>query len=145
MWLLNVVTHQLECFQGSTKPVYVILSHRWGEEEVTFQDIQAGQGEHKQGYRKIDLCYKQALREEGIFDHYYPKLLRGRPTHAWIDTCCIDKTNSAELSEAINSMYHWYKEARFCYAYLSDMVGYVSANDVGNSAWFSRGKFSYFR
>src|SRR5689334_22591417 len=112
MWLLNVVTRQLECFHGSNKPVYVILSHRWEEEEVTFQDIQAGQGKSKQGYRKIDLCCKQALTEEIFYDTSVP-WLRKRVTHAWIDTCCIDQTNSVELSEAINSMYRWYQEARF--------------------------------
>jgi hypothetical protein len=40
----------------------------------------------------------------------------------WVDTCCIDKTSSAELSEAINSMYRWYTEADSCYAYLSDVL-----------------------
>lgn len=39
----------------------------------------------------------------------------------WIDSCCIDKTSSAELSEAINSMFEWYSEADVCYAYLADV------------------------
>ena len=43
--------------------------------------------------------------------------------YAWVDTCCIEKNSSAELQEAINSMYRWYSEAAVCYAYLSDVVG----------------------
>ncbi len=41
--------------------------------------------------------------------------------YIWIDTCCIDKSSSAELSEAINSMYRWYEESVVCYAYLEDV------------------------
>ncbi|KAL5905981.1 hypothetical protein ACKVV1_010394 [Pyricularia oryzae] len=29
--------------------------------------------------------------------------------YVWVDICCIDKTSSAELSEAINSMFRWYE------------------------------------
>ena len=38
----------------------------------------------------------------------------------WIDSCCIDKQSSAELSEAINSMFQWYSLASVCLAYLPD-------------------------
>jgi hypothetical protein len=62
---------------------------------------------------------------------------------AWVDTCCIDKKSSAELSEAINSMYAWYAEAAACYAYLSDVQ---TSDDVQSedsmfrrSRWFTRG------
>jgi hypothetical protein len=54
----------------------------------------------------------------------------------WADTCCIDKTSSAELSEAINSMYHWYQEAEVCYAYLADAP---SRSEFRDSRWFTRG------
>lgn len=61
--------------------------------------------------------------------------------YIWIDTCCIDKTSSAELSEAINSMYAWYENAVVCYAYLEDVEVYMSEGgmpvDVGNSRWFT--------
>jgi hypothetical protein len=55
-------------------------------------------------------------------------------------SCCIDKTSSAELSEAINSMFRWYKNAAVCYVYLSD----VSRSDdltpsMSKSRWFTRG------
>lgn len=39
---------------------------------------------------------------------------------AWIDTCCMNKSSSADLNEAINSMYEWYQKPGRCYAYLHD-------------------------
>lgn len=90
-------------------PRYVILSHTWGDEEVTFEDIKRVNDEDVQAMRgmgKIRLTCRQALT-----DGY---------DWVWIDTCCIDKSSSAELSEAINSMYDWYARAVYCYAYLED-------------------------
>ena len=124
MWLINVHTRQLESFEGTRIPQYAILSHRWEEEEVTFSDIRQGQGKHKKGYRKIDLTCKHTL-QEGY-------------KYCWIDTCCIDKSSSAELSEAINSMYDWYKKAANCYAFISD-VHNMSLEGFADSAWFTRG------
>jgi hypothetical protein len=54
----------------------------------------------------------------------------------WIDTCCIDKTKSAGLSEAINSMFNWYRDATECYIYLADVTG---VHDMDKSRWFTRG------
>ncbi|KAH7089713.1 hypothetical protein FB567DRAFT_618970 [Paraphoma chrysanthemicola] len=74
---------------------YAILSHAWerqADQEVTFRDIIDGTGKEKVGYGKIEFCGKQAA-DDGI--QYF-----------WVDTCSIDKSSSAELSEAINSMYH---------------------------------------
>ncbi|OAK97067.1 HET domain-containing protein [Phaeosphaeriaceae sp. SRC1lsM3a] len=105
-------------------PRYAILSHTWGndEEEVTFQDLLNGTGENKAGYSKIRSCGEQAGRD-GL--EYF-----------WVDTCCIDKTNSVELSEAINSMFRWYKDADICYAYLADVDEW---QDIDGSRWFKRG------
>ncbi|RYC60709.1 hypothetical protein CHU98_g5507 [Xylaria longipes] len=91
-------------------PRYAILSHTWGEDEVTLQDMQSSMegAKKKRGFSKIEGCCGLA-RGQGIY-------------YAWIDTCCIDKTNGAELSEAINSMFSWYKNAEVCYAYLSDVL-----------------------
>ncbi|KAI8282315.1 hypothetical protein K4K60_003645 [Colletotrichum sp. SAR11_57] len=62
---------------------------------------------------------------------------------AWLDTCCIDKTSSAELSEAINSMFRWYRQARVCYVYLSDLPsqypGDVDRRQFHSAKWFTRG------
>jgi hypothetical protein len=54
-------------------------------------------------------------------------------------SCCIDKTSSAELSEAINSMFRWYSRSKVCYAYLTD-VSYDGFDDsLPKSRWFTRG------
>src|ERR1700729_3419722 len=93
-------------FVGNDIPPYAILSHTWGEdhEEVTFKNIVEGTGKSKAGYAKIRFCGKQATKD-GL--QYF-----------WVDTCCINKSSSAELSEAINSMFHWYQDAARCYVYL---------------------------
>jgi hypothetical protein len=109
-------------------PPYAILSHTWGPEEVTFQDLTNGTGTTKAGYRKITFCAKQAALD-GL--HYF-----------WIDTCNINKDSSAQLQEAINCMFRWYRDAAKCYVYLED----VSADDLAESGlafqksrWFTRG------
>ena len=107
MRLINTETFDLKAF-GSRPPPYAILSHTWGEEEVTFQDISdMWAARKKKGFAKIKRCCRQALR-----DGY---------DWVWVDTCCIDKTSSAELSETINSMYKWYERAMKCYAFLEDV------------------------
>lgn len=93
MRLLNTVNLELEEFFDECGLKYAILSHRWQDEEVSLQDMQNGTAAHKKGYTKIKRCCDRA-REDGL-------------RYAWVDTCCIDKTSSAELSEAINSMYRW--------------------------------------
>jgi hypothetical protein len=64
-------------------PPYAILSHTWGEDEVSLQDLQGGSAESKAGYEKTEACFKLALAD-GF-------------KYAWVDTCCIDKTSSSEL------------------------------------------------
>jgi hypothetical protein len=118
-------------------PRYAILSHTWGddEEEVTFKDLENGSGKTKSGYKKIQFCGAQASRD-GL-------------RNFWVDTCCIDKSNSTELSEAINSMFRWYSNAAKCYVYLSD-VSAIGLDPIDeslqlwepafrNSRWFTRG------
>ncbi len=110
MRLLNTESLRLELFLGSSVPKYAILSHMWGEEEVLFDDIHDPNQPHpvgKAGFAKIEGSCKQA-REDGF-------------KYIWIDTCCIDKSSSAELSEAINSMFDWYHQSERCYAYLADV------------------------
>ncbi|KAB5572288.1 heterokaryon incompatibility [Coniochaeta sp. 2T2.1] len=108
MRLLNTHTLQLELFEGGPKLSYAILSHTWGDDEVTYQDLVTGRGpERKAAWSKITSCCARA-RMEGY-------------GYVWIDTCCIDKSSSAELSEAINSMFRFYQEAEVCYAYLADV------------------------
>jgi hypothetical protein len=115
---------------------YAILSHTWEDEEVTFQEMQNIQPDtkRKKGYDKILKSCDRA--KKGGFDWI------------WIDTCCIDKTSSAELSEAINSMFRYYDESAVCYAFLSDAGGtqpIYCDNDPDNvmgrvtPRWYSRG------
>ncbi|PVH67512.1 HET-domain-containing protein [Cadophora sp. DSE1049] len=120
-----------EFFEGDI-PKYAILSHRWEAEEVTFEDLQNGTGTKKAGYEKIRFCGEQAGRD-GL-------------KYFWVDTCCIDKSSSAELSKAINSMFRWYRQSTKCYVYLSDVFRTaVNTDDLArdsafrNSKWFTRG------
>lgn len=108
-------------------PPYAILSHTWGAtiEEVTFEDVIKGTGKDKPGFQKIQFCGDQAALD-GL-------------KYFWVDTCCIDKSSSAELSEAINSMFFWYKQATTCYAYLSDIFLDVNPTTLSKSKWFTRG------
>src|SRR6266536_4166626 len=96
-------------FIGDKIPRYAILSHTWGAdgEEVTFKDISECTARSKAGYTKISFCGEKAA-SDGL--EYF-----------WVDTCCIDKSSSAELQEAITSMFRWYQNAAQCYVYLSDV------------------------
>ena len=122
---------------------YAILSHRWVEQEVDYEEMvelakmdreERDEIRQRSGYQKILQCCEQAQKDG------YERL--------WVDTCCIDKRSSAELSEVINSMYRWYENAKVCYAYLHDIRGsslptkkdylrYPGCN--GWPEWFSRG------
>jgi hypothetical protein len=55
MRLLNTATLQVEEFPKSEVPEYVILSHTWGDEEVTLQDVQSGQASSKKGYARLQI------------------------------------------------------------------------------------------
>ena len=126
---------------GATE--YAILSHRWVGQEVDYDEmVELAKMERKErneirqrdGYRKILQSCERAQKDG------YEWL--------WVDTCCIDKRSSAELSEAINSMYRWYENAKVCYAYLHDVPDpqFPTTSDDerypdfgGWPEWFSRG------
>lgn len=125
-------------YVGRDVPPYAILSHTWGadREEVTFKDLSKARGTNKTGYRKLAFCMEQAAQDGLRF--------------FWVDTCCINKSSSAELSEAINSMFQWYYKAEKCYVYLSDvLMGGLAPGDSSpqqtwkqafrHSRWFTRG------
>ncbi|KAF2191875.1 hypothetical protein K469DRAFT_344388 [Zopfia rhizophila CBS 207.26] len=117
---------EIKEFRDDNIPQYAILSHTWAEEEVTFQDMEGTRAANKKGYKKVK-NYCSIARANGF-------------EYIWIDTCCIDKTSSAELSEALNSMYRWYEEAEECYAYLTDVPRGTGAGDeFRKSKWFTRG------
>lgn len=107
MRLLHTKTLTFEEFYDSKVPKYAILSHRWGEKEVSFKEMRKGTAQPGPGLSKIHgFCSLAA-------EHGYE--------WGWIDTCCIDKKSSAELRKAINSMFRWYGKAEVCFAYLSNV------------------------
>ncbi|KAH6646122.1 kinesin light chain [Truncatella angustata] len=118
-------------------PPYAILSHTWGPDEVVFADIAKtpGDWQRKPGFDKIKFCANQA-RRHGL-------------RHFWVDTCCIDKSDSIELQTAINSMFRWYRDASRCYVYLPDVSCSRASSQPQSvipwedtfrtSRWFTRG------
>lgn len=109
MRLLNAQTYQYHEFYDGNTPPYGILSHTWGDGEVSFQDLCHGPSpavQSKNGWQKIDHCCRQAQKDS--------------LEYVWVDTCCIDKSSSAELQEAINSMFDWYARSSECYVFLAD-------------------------
>ncbi|KAE8443107.1 hypothetical protein EG329_002351 [Mollisiaceae sp. DMI_Dod_QoI] len=125
--------------ENNKTPKYVILSHTWlaDEEEVRFDELLKGNAHHKAaGFHKIKFCGEQAARD-GL-DSF------------WVDTCCINKTSSAEVQEAITSMFKWYRNATKCYVYLADVSvpedvvihkdpPHSWESDFRSSRWFTRG------
>ncbi|KAH7061021.1 kinesin light chain 1 [Paraphoma chrysanthemicola] len=128
---------EVASFNDENPPPYAILSHTWTEgQEVTYNELVAGTGKDKTGYDKIRFCGGRAAAD-GL--QYF-----------WVDTCCIDKSTSHELSTAINSMFRWYQRASKCYVYLSDVVVPEEVADAEvfrimwaeafrRSQWFTRG------
>ncbi|KAK2616417.1 hypothetical protein QQS21_000659 [Conoideocrella luteorostrata] len=141
MWLINTTTISLELFYGDETPAYAILSHTWGDDELSFQEFRGlarlgtcDEIRNKAGYRKIVATCEQA-RSDGY-------------RYAWVDTCCIDKSSSAELTEAINSMFAWYRSSQICYAMLGDLSIHDDAiisqhrllqERLEKCRWFTRG------
>ncbi|KAI1279861.1 heterokaryon incompatibility protein-domain-containing protein [Xylaria sp. FL0933] len=134
MWLIDTTLLELRFQARPTWQSYAILSHTWEEEEeVSFQDFHDTEARvKKNGFKKIKAVCE--LARLGGFKW------------CWVDTCCIDKTSSAELSEAINSMFRWYKESAVCFAYLGDLLPDSSEEritnfdeELGKCAWFRRG------
>ncbi|KAI0428999.1 HET-domain-containing protein [Xylaria sp. FL1042] len=195
MRLINTTTLELEdCLE--IIPEYAILSHTWGDEEVSLQDWlrsetrdqllfllnaieneereYAGSGErpslahsHESEIELKDQDWRRFLGPDKRLNRFgYWKILKtclqarkDGLNYLWVDTNCIDKTSSAELSEAINSMYSWYRSSSICYAYLSDVritdltlnapnpgaekltmdLSDSSLNSFRQSRWFRRG------
>ncbi|KAK5124754.1 hypothetical protein LTR85_001467 [Meristemomyces frigidus] len=152
MRLLNTTTLKFkETYTPGTQDMkYAILSHRWGDDEVSYEDFVLAQqvdeypdwwppSEHgrrvkkRAGYKKI----KKFCSVAQELDYAW----------CWVDTCCIDKRSSAELSEAIDSMWKWYGNAAICLVYMSDVTTVpnpLAPEDDGAwsrfraSSWFTR-------
>ncbi|KAN0099864.1 HET domain containing protein [Hyaloscypha variabilis] len=143
MRLINTATGLIEDFFGDDIPQYAILSHTWETDEISFQEFQrltdpdlaydpkTIAGKAKAGYVKIQGCVNLASSRE--------------IPYVWVDTCCIDKTSSADLTESINSMYRWYANSEVCFAYLLDAKTYEGMDGChtlrawDKCRWFTRG------
>lgn len=154
MRLINIHTLEVDEFNAGV-PAYGILSHlshRWVGQETTFEQYQSPQKRAKPSFLKInDFCklvreHRSEWRQRYHIEACYVDWV-------WIDTCCIDKRSSAEVSEAINSMWVYYRDSKFCVAYLID-VGRLDERPismeglsiseryeraVAASQWFTRG------
>lgn len=151
MWLINTTTEKIQFIADPELCQYAILSHTWRREgEPTLQEymnhsmsppaVASGRG-----IKEDRLAKRASAGKEERFAKVREtcRLARARNIpYAWIDTVCIDKTSSAELTEAINSMFRWYKDAAVCFAYLVDLpVG--PRKDLWHTLslcrWFTRG------
>ncbi|OHF03958.1 hypothetical protein CORC01_00820 [Colletotrichum orchidophilum] len=131
MRLLHTSRLEVESFPSDV-PIHAVLSYTWDDEEVTLQDLeQKDVAVGLKGFAKLSKSC-EAAAAAGF-------------EYLWIDTCCIDKTSGTELSEAINSMYRWYRESAICYVFLPD-VSQCDKDSVSTSflkpdtiRWFTRG------
>ncbi|KAI1175536.1 HET-domain-containing protein [Nemania sp. FL0916] len=110
---------------------YAIVSHTWENDELVYEDIIYGTEETKSKTSRDKVRMACDIAAQDNCDYI------------WIDTCCIDKRSSAELSEAINSMFDWYRDAAVCYAYLVDAADNLTTESekarFSNCKWFCRG------
>ena len=150
MRLIDVRTLNFVDVNDETEEEYAILSHRWEREEISFQVYQKLiERAQAKGFKELSGCnkvLKEASSKQGFrkIRSFCQQADKDGHRFVWIDTCCINKDSSAELSEAINSMYRWYNASRICYVYLSDVeaVGKDSREQdetVKASQWFTRG------
>ena len=129
MWLLNTDRAEFHFFPSPEAVIggYAILSYTWGDDEQSFQETQTLQ----------ERCKRTC---ENPRDLATPKvrnccILSERHEYRWVwnDTCCIDKTSSSELSEAINSTFLWYSRAEVCYAYMQDIESNCVVDTPGSA------------
>ncbi|KAK3654485.1 hypothetical protein LTR56_004115 [Elasticomyces elasticus] len=163
MRLINIDTLEFAEFYDDAIPSYAILSHRWTTDELTYADFRKGRRKESIGYEKVTRLqevtqrYNAWLQSVGrpgevrfiLEAGHEVAVLAERPVdYMWLDTCCIDKRSSAELSEAINAMYSYYHNARICFAHLADVHTTESDEDalspeveniMRESVWFTRG------
>ncbi|KAI0329515.1 HET-domain-containing protein [Cubamyces sp. BRFM 1775] len=141
MWLLTTDRAELVWFDNPPEK-YAILSHVWLKgtpwKEQSFQDVRAIYERSQQaGENYLSPLLSEKIRRccELAAAHGF-KLI-------WIDTCCINKESSAELSEALNSMFAWYASSKVCYAYLDDVPDSepprAPYSRFRHSQWFKRG------
>jgi hypothetical protein len=95
--ILNGDLRLTEKFLNRLIPRYTILSHTWGTEEVTYEDMVNHSNGNKAGYKKIKFCDTQAAKH-GL--QYF-----------WVDSYYIKRLSDPKLSESLNSIFCWYYRA----------------------------------
>lgn len=141
MRLINTTTWILKQFDLPEAPHYATLSHVWdkAEEEVTSKEMSnlaalalartqspesyfaSGRHPRKKGFIKIQKTCELA-KSRGL-------------AWAWVDTCCIDRSSSAELDQSINEMFRYYAKSQVCFVYLADS----HSSSLKSCRWFARG------
>ncbi len=139
------------------RPRYSILSHRWAEEEITFQNFNqykdllhsmksSGQVELPSGSTALNVQVLMSSIHKVVGACKQTRAATGNQltpaNYIWIDTVCINKEDGDETRLAINSMFRWYAEADMCFVYLADVIWYNpqdSINQFRASQWFRRG------
>ncbi|KAI0357654.1 HET-domain-containing protein [Trametes cingulata] len=154
---LETSTGQFHFIHDAAAARYAILSHTWGSPreggEQSYADIREIQALVAQELQETSSASASEASEEhsaagpSILSHprlskkvkEFCRVAREAGYHiVWIDSCCIDKSSSAELSEAINSMFEWYSRADVCCVYLADVP-------EGDDLAEKRGRFRYSR
>ncbi|KAG0701553.1 heterokaryon incompatibility protein-domain-containing protein [Suillus ampliporus] len=103
---------------------YATLSHRWGEGESaygTFEEMKEAKLKTP-GFKKLKTFCEKVKEYDVEF--------------AWSDTCCIDKSSSAELDESIRSMFKWYRNSDVCIVHLAQSE---TVKDILDDEWTERG------
>ncbi|KAF2736761.1 hypothetical protein EJ04DRAFT_462522, partial [Polyplosphaeria fusca] len=101
---------------------YAVLSHTWGTQEVSYDDMLNGQFMFKDGFKKVE-NFQACARDLGY-------------DWCWMDTCCINRSRStSEQNEAVMSMYTWFRHAGLCVVYLTDVE---RREDFTKARWFTR-------
>ncbi|KAK1475973.1 hypothetical protein CTAM01_15544 [Colletotrichum tamarilloi] len=116
MRLIDTTSFELQSGEQSVyrEEGYAILSHRWQPSEIKFNEFLDHTEELKNGAGPLPLCLDKirgacaTARNKGY-------------NWMWIDSCCIDKSSTTEETESINSMFKWYRDAKLCIVYLSDV------------------------
>ena len=128
MRLLHIDSLEFTEFSEANRPRYVAASHRWNANpETTFQDFDNRRNTSSDGHKKV-AAFARYIRETVPMVKWQ-----------WIDTCCISKHSAAELSEAVNLMFEWYRGAELRIAYLADVEVARDKSSLKHSEWFKRG------
>nr|POE49152.1 vegetative incompatibility protein het-e-1 [Quercus suber] len=126
MRLLHVQTYNFKDHQKNPDP-YAILPHRWTKSETTLVDIQSGRVDLSSASNKVSKFARYVKSQFSDLDWI------------WVDSCCINQDSAAELSEGVNCMFDWYRNASVCIAYLPDVEHATNLEAFHDSVWFTRG------